>query len=298
MGIYPMICHYGGLFHRSDRNAPALQKWHCPRSAQPSAQRKAWSKPARQHDRFSIHAYNGQRYHNDHHQLKATEIPIGIKDLRVETVKLGQSMHSADINLSSMRNRFHQQHGVALNNDLSPAIGKSEHQHPWMPVTPESPVIQLPDVPPLPTYNGQRYHSDHRQLKAAEIPIGIKDLRAEAETVRLGQSMHSADINISSMRNRFQQQHGVALNNDLSTTIGKSEHQHPWMPVTRTVSHLIILRPRSGSRSTSILGCLSLQSHQLFSYRMYHHYLPTMVNVTTAIIANSKLRRFPSASKI
>ena len=55
-------------------------------------------------------------------------------------------MHSAEINLFSMRNRIHQQLGVALIGDPSPAIGKLEHQHPWMPVTPESPVIQSSDV--------------------------------------------------------------------------------------------------------------------------------------------------------
>ena len=30
-----------------------------------------------EHDRFSIHAYNGNRHHSNHHQVKASEIPIG-----------------------------------------------------------------------------------------------------------------------------------------------------------------------------------------------------------------------------
>lgn len=69
------------------------------------------------HDRFSIKAYIGQRYYNDHRQLK---IHMGIKDLRVGAVNLGQSMQSAELNHSSMRNRIHQQYGVALNGDPSP----------------------------------------------------------------------------------------------------------------------------------------------------------------------------------
>jgi hypothetical protein len=71
----------------------------------------------RKHDRFCIKAYNGNRYHSNHHQLKASEIPTGIKDLSDETVKLVQSMHSAELNRSSIRNLVHQQSGVALKGD-------------------------------------------------------------------------------------------------------------------------------------------------------------------------------------
>jgi hypothetical protein len=239
-GIYPMVCQCG-LFYRSNRNAPNFTGGALPKKSKRPKKGLGSTCKARltfhadqKHDRFSIHAYNGQRYHNDHHQLKSTEIPIGTKDLRVETVKLGQPMHSSELNRSSIRNLAHKQSSVGLNGDPSPAIGKSENKHPWPLITPKSPVIQLPHVPPPPTYNGQRYHNDHHQFKGAKIPIANKDLRGEREkkTVRLGQSMHATEINLYVMRNRFHQQHGIALRDDLSPTIEKSEYQHPWMPVT------------------------------------------------------------------
>jgi hypothetical protein len=70
-----------------------------------------------EHDRFSIKAYNGNRYHSDHHQVKSSEIPIGVKDLGVKTVQLVQAMHEAELNRSSVRNLVYQQSGVALNGD-------------------------------------------------------------------------------------------------------------------------------------------------------------------------------------
>jgi hypothetical protein len=68
-----------------------------------------------QHDRFTIHAKIGHRYHNNHHQVKSTDIPTGVNDLSAETVKLVQSMHEAVLNRTSIRNMVHQQSGVALN---------------------------------------------------------------------------------------------------------------------------------------------------------------------------------------
>jgi hypothetical protein len=70
-----------------------------------------------EHDRFSIKAYNGNRYHSNHHQVKASEIPIGVKDLGAKTVKLVQAMHEAELDRSSVRNMVYQQSGVALNGD-------------------------------------------------------------------------------------------------------------------------------------------------------------------------------------
>jgi hypothetical protein len=92
-----------------------------------------------EHDRFSIQAYNGNRYHSNHHQVKASEIPIGVKDLGAKTVKFVQAMHEAELNHSSVRNLVYQQ-------PTSPAIGTPSD--PLPPITPESSVIPFsPDDP-------------------------------------------------------------------------------------------------------------------------------------------------------
>jgi hypothetical protein len=195
-GVYPMVCHCGvyrranaaakggtktedvaGFTYKSDikvqslvnhsaTGEPLLKKCRTsrPKKGSETCKARLTFYPDQKHDRFSIKAYNGQRFHNDHHQLKSTEIPIVIEDLRVETVKLGQSMPSTDINLSSVRNL--NQYGVALNGDPSPVIGKSHHQHP------ESPVIQSLDVLPPPDFPSQEDliddHHHHQDGEASE----------------------------------------------------------------------------------------------------------------------------------
>jgi hypothetical protein len=149
-------------------------------------------------------------------------------------------MQSTKNNRSSIRNLVHHQSGVALNCDPSPIIIKSEHQYPSLPVTPESPVIQSPDVLP-PVYNGQHYRNDHNQLKSKEILIGIKDLRVE--TAKLDQPMQSAYNDISLIRSQFRQQYGVTLHCDSSPTIEKSEHRHLGTPESPVIQSPDLLPP-------------------------------------------------------
>jgi hypothetical protein len=69
------------------------------------------------HDRFCIKAYNGNRFHSNHHQVKASDISVGLNDLSDETVQLVQSMHKAQLNRSSVRNLVFQKSGVVLTGD-------------------------------------------------------------------------------------------------------------------------------------------------------------------------------------